>query len=295
MAVLKVTGNWKGLGADAGAEGAEVPQYFDVTFDNNDPPEQRPLLAWSATDGTTSVPALYSSHPYNSRLFVRRKNVNPVGPFHFRVNVYYSSRPVTPAGDSEFDPFANPLEKPWEVDWGFVETNELIDRDVHGNPLRNSIGETFDPPITRPFSDLLLTIRRNEGDFNYLRAADYKDAVNADTFYGFGPGCVRCVKYSGRRAFTGVMFYWQVTYAFQIRRGSWLRRILDQGYKTKKMVEGVEKTVKIEDDEGNIVSQPWALNGNGYRVETELINLLWAYWLEFEIYHLLPFSVLALQ
>lgn len=45
MAVDKVTGNWEGLGVDAGADGVEAPQYFDVTFDNNDPPEQRPLLA----------------------------------------------------------------------------------------------------------------------------------------------------------------------------------------------------------------------------------------------------------
>lgn len=294
MAIEKVTESWEGLDTDAGADGAEATRLFDVTFDSDTPPARRPLDAWSATDGTTTVPQLYSPHPHKSQLFVRNKRVEPQGPFHFQVYVYYTTQQISPAGESQSDPFADPLAKPWEVEWGFVATNEPIDRDIHGNPIRNSIGETFDPPIMREFSDLLLTIRRNEADFNYARAADYKDAVNDDFFYGFAPGCVRCVNYSGRRAFTGVIFYWQVTYAFHIRRGSWLRRILDEGYKTKKMVEDVEKTVKIEDDEGNIVSQPWPLNGNGYRVESELINLLWAFWLEFEIYHLLPFSVLGL-
>lgn len=296
MAVDKVTGNWKGLGADAGADGAEVPQYFDVTFDNNDPPEQRPLLAWSATDGTTSVPALYSPHPYSSRLFVRRKNVDPIGPFHFRVNVYYSSRPVTPAGDSEFDPFANPLEKPWEVEWDFVETNEPIDRDIHGRPILNSVGESYDPPIMRKVSDLLLTIRRNEGNFNYLRADRYKDALNADYFYGFAPGIVRCVKYRGRRAFTGVMFYWQVTYAFQMRRDGWLRRILDQGYRTKVLALSGTVTVEaIEDDAGNKVSQPWPLNGLGYKLPQLAIDAGSTAWREHEIFHLLPFRALGLR
>lgn len=296
MAVLKVTGNWEGLGADAGADGAEVPQYFDVTFDNNDPPEQRPLLAWSATDGTTSVPALYSPHPYNSRLFVRRKNVDPVGPFHFRVNVYYSTRPVTPAGDEQFDPFSDPLEQPWEVEWDSVETNEPVDRDIHDRPILNSVGESYDPAIMRPVRDRLLTIRRNEGNFNYLQADDYENALNADTFYGFAPGIVRCIKYSGRRAFTGVMFYWQVTYAFQMRRDGWLRRILDQGYRTKVLAAGGAVTVEaIEDDVGNKVSQPWPLNGEGYKLSQAAIDAGTAFWREHEIFRLLPFSVLALE
>lgn len=297
MAIVKVTGNWEGFEVDAGADGADATAFFDVVFDSDTPSAQRALLAWSATDGTTSVPQLYSPHPHSSTLFVRNKRVSAQkGPFHYRTYVYYSTRQVSPAGDSQFDPFADPLAKPWEVEWGFVTTNEPVDRDIYDKPILNSVGESYDPPVMREFSDLMLTIRRNEADFNYARAADYKDAVNSDFFYGFAPGLVRCVNYSGRRAFTGVIFYWQVTYTFQMRRGSWLRRILDQGYRTKVLASGGAVTVEaIEDDAGNKVSQPWPLDGNGYKLPQSTIDAGSAFWLGFEIYHLLPFSVLGLQ
>lgn len=51
------------------------------------------------------------------------------------------------------------MEKPWAAEWEFVTTNEPIDRDIHGRPIFNSAGESYDPPITREVSELR---RRNK-------------------------------------------------------------------------------------------------------------------------------------
>lgn len=295
MGVDKVTQNWEGLDLDAGADGADTTAFFDVTFDNLDSPGQRPLLAWGATDGATTVPEMWSLHPEQPTLYVRNKRVEVIGPFHFRVHVFYTTREFSPAGDSQVQPFTSPLEQPWEVDWGFITANEPIDRDIRNWPIHNSAGETFDPPIMREFSDLMLTIRRNESIFNYIRAADYKDAVNSDLFYGFAPGLVRCINYAGRRAMTADTFYWQVTYQFQIRVDNWLRRIMDEGYKALDSLDTSKGVVAIRDGDNNIVSQPWPLDGQGFALTQTQIDAGIAFWLEFEIYPLKPFRVLGLE
>jgi len=238
MPVIDVKEDWQGLGVEVGTEGATAPRIFTVKFDEADPPIQRPFLAENAS----GIPALNSAHPHKPWLHVKNKVAESIGPFDYEVTVNYSTQSTT--GDQEgetFDPTANPLEAPWEVEWGFATANEPINTDITGKPILNSAEESPDPSVTRDISDLVLRIRRNESAFNPLQASNYKDAINSDWFWGFAPGLVRCTQYNARIVKRGNLWYWQVQYEFQMRRIGWKLRIVDEGFREKTGIDSEGK------------------------------------------------------
>lgn len=291
MAVTEVKEDWRGLEAESGTDGASVPRTFTVQFDTDDDPEKRPILAITADDGTTKIPKLYETHSQKPWLFVNNHRVDPLGPFDFRVTAYYTNR-YARGSEDKFDPTQHPLDQPWEVEWGFVTANEPIDRDINGEPITNSAGQSFDPPITRDVDDLVLKITRNKAAYDPIVASDYKGSVNSDTFWGFTPGLVKCTRFNARSARQADLWYWIVTYEFQMRKDGWKRRILDEGYAEKTGTDSDGKpTHKENKDDDNVnLSEPILLDGSGEKKkDTDP-----AVFLEFELYPSLPFSVLGL-
>ena len=291
MAVTEVREDWRGLEADSGTDGASIPRIFNVQFDTADAPEKRPMLAVEADDGTTKVPRLYETHPQKPWLYVNNHHVDPIGPFDFRVTVNYTNR-YSRGSEEKYDPTMNPLDQPWEIEWGFAVHNEKIDRDISGEPLVNSSGESFDPPETRDFYDLVLRITRNEAVYDPIKASDYKGSVNSDIFYGFAPGLVKCTRFGSRSARQGDLWYWIVTYEFQMCKTGWKLRLIDEGFRIKTGTDsdGNPTYEEITDDNGVKVSQPVLLDGEGRKKkEADPIFVL-----EFDIRRALPFSVLGL-
>jgi len=289
MSVIDVKEDWQGLGSEINTESASAPRIFTVKFDTADDPLKRPFLA----ENTAGIPLLNSAHPYKPWLFVKNKSVDSIGPFDFEVTVNYSTRSTIGGQEGEsLDPTANPLEMPWEVEWGFATANEPINTDITGKPILNSADESPDPPITREISDLVLRIRRNEAAFNPLQAAEYKDAINSDWFWGFAPDLVRCTQYNANIARSGNFWYWQVKYEFQIRRIGWKLKIVDEGFREKTGIDSEGKPIYkvIKDDEEISISQPQQLDGNGRKKNDGDPAVL----LPFDLYNSLPFSVLGL-
>lgn len=288
MAVIEVKEQGESRTVDEEEKSIRAVRIYTVLFDNTDDPAKRPLLARNATDGTTTVPYRHQVHPYNAWLYVKNKHVETKGPFLYEVTVYYES--FTDPSSSEPAPIS-PLLQPPEVSWTFVTSNEPIDRDIYGNPITNSAKESFDPPITRDFDDLVLRVVRNELEFNALQAAAYKGAVNSDVFLGFAAGVVRCVLYNGVKQYAASLVYWKVTYEFHIRWDGWARRIRDEGYRALNAAQdGYEEIV---DENGLKVSQPWPLY-NGTKLSAAQVKAGTAYFLTFHIYPQKPFFILGL-
>ncbi|MCK5601058.1 hypothetical protein KAR91_04260 [Candidatus Pacearchaeota archaeon] len=291
MAVVDVKESWEGLEADLGREAASAQRQFTVQFDTDDDPLARPFLAVEAAVGDVRIPNIWERHPIKNWLFVRNKTPRRLGPLLFEVTVAYTT--ISYVGrDQNLDPTTDPLSQPWEIEWGFAMSNEPIDRDIFSRAITNSAGEPFDPPITRDFADLVLRIRRNEAAFSPGRAYLYKDTVNSDWVWGFAPGCVRCVDYSGRIARAADMFYWQVNYEFQIRRDGWRLIVFDAGYRE---INGDGTDYEnITDEDGNQVAQPWPLNGAGRKLTLTEIQNRYAYFRTFDIYRAIPYTLLGL-
>jgi len=296
MAVISVKEELERSEAEFSTTDATSVRIFTVEFDTADDPRIRPQLACSAA----GIPLIWSLHPFNPWLYCRGKRTFARGPFLFEVVASYvvksyradEAKPGT-------TPFQSPFDEPWEIEWFPIASNEQVDRDIYGNPIVNSAGQSFDPPITKDCYDLGLRIVRNQPSYNKAQAADYVGAVNSDYFYGFAPYLVKCTNYSSRTMYSAITYY-QITYEFHIRLladpitgnyHGWARRVMDEGLMYKTTVEGqtVYKKVKTGDNED--VPQLVRLNGSGGAVPAGSTD---AYFLYFALCKMRPFSALGL-
>ncbi|NIP28171.1 MAG: hypothetical protein GWN55_11580, partial [Phycisphaerae bacterium] len=203
---------------------------------------------------------------------------------------------------------------PPEVSITFADSNEQIDTDTEGIPITNSAGESFDPPITKPYSDMIIRYTRNEQTFDRLVAADYKNAVNSDTFLGFDAGHVMCTMFEADQMIAGTLTYYKVRYEFRVRYdevktkdsgGStqtqvfgWKKRIRDEGYRERTgetNPDGSPKYSPIQDENGQNVSQPHLLDGSGKKLKDSVIQdppLPETCFLKFEVHKKRAFSTL---
>lgn len=203
----------------------------------------------------------------------------------------------------ETDTDENPLKRRWERSFGFEQYQRLTNRDVEGNPLQTSAGEDFATPIEVEESRPQLVIKRNELYFNVQRAVDYQDAVNSDYFFGAAPGTAKIKSITAdervENLTSGPFVFFEVSYTIQFNKDGWTKRVLDQGlmaiWDMPAPLPGrpgkVKKTLyKIKDKDGQPITKPALLDGQGYELEDGLEPS----WREFNVYRSLPFAPLNL-
>lgn len=292
MAVQSVVESWKVVGAASiSATELKAKRIFTVEFDDQDDPVVRPLMAYWADDGTTAIPNIYDSHPYDSRVYCESKDVDVVGPCLFKVIVNYRS----PLNKDTGKPITPLLEEPrWT--WTFATSNEPFDRDEDGNPITNSSDEAWDPPVTKDYYDLVLHIERSEAAFNPILAYQYKGAINSDVFLGFPIGKVLCAVWDADKAQAGDLIYYKVTYEFHIRFDGWKLKLIDKGFREKdgENEDGTPAYLPIVNADGTISSQPALLNGSGKKLTQAKISAGNLSVLEFTVNRSLPFNVMKL-
>jgi len=291
MAVSKVVEDWSQRSVGVEADRLSTKRAYDVEFDNNDAPENRPLLAVNATDGTTTIPGIYAVHPYNPWLYVKSKQVDSAGPFNFKVTVNYEATLDKDTGEP-----TTPLMDPPTWSYHFVSSNEPIDRDEDGNPITNSSDEAYDPPVTKDIHDLVLRIQRSEATYDPLRAYLYKGAVNSDEFLGVPAGKVLCSVIDAEKAQAAALVYYKVTYEFQMRFDGWKLKLVDQGFreKTGTLQDGTPAYEAITNKDGSNISQPAFLDGSGGKLTQAEIAAGTISIREFDIRRSLPFSIFNL-
>jgi hypothetical protein len=174
--------------------------------------------------------------------------------------------------DSETDDEEeNPLDRPAVYAWSFQPATRAVWKDIDGHGILNSAGQYFDPPIEIDDSRPVLTVTRNEADFDPALAISYQDAVNDSDFLGFDAGQAKVANISATSQFENDVAYWQVQYEFHFRREGWELQILDQGRYAK--VGGKLVRIPEYDSAGNAipnshVADPVPLDGNGARLDS---------------------------
>jgi hypothetical protein len=182
----------------------------------------------------------------------------------------------------------NPLQHPLKISFGSGRFERVVDQDINGNAVSNSAGDYFDPPPTIDDSRPTIRVVRNEQTYNPQYAISWKDTVNTDTFFGFGPGQVKLAQPLGELEYSPVIgFYVVVTYEFEINPAGWKKEILDQGL--RKLGGGGQ--VACVDENGQPVTSPVLLDGAGGQLATGGDPAF----MEFEVYQKAAFSGLALD
>lgn len=124
----------------------------------------------------------------------------------------------------------DPLKQPAEMSWEFVQDKKVAEEDQDGNPVVNSAGDPFDPPIEYDFSRPILTIVQNQQDFDPDSAEDWNDSLNDDVWMGFDQHTVKVSNITGPRKWDqNIGWYWTVTYQFHFNFDGWVFEIADMG------------------------------------------------------------------
>ncbi len=292
MAVVDVKWNWKGGSATDDTQSRSATRIGTAkTDDTSDSPV--------TVKQSELVPKIGQAHPDDQWLRVKSVTPTQKAPYLYDLRVEYHA----PHSSGDLDnPSGNPLDEPPKIKMSFVTSQEPIDEDISGNPIQNKVEEAFDPPITRDFSDLRITIERNEAFVNVPRILAYTDSVNSDKFFDFPAGTVRFLAPSADEVRQDQFVYWRHAYHFQARTRfpttaakAWYRRILNQGFRERTGFDlsGAPIYNALLDDSGNPVTQPVLLNDDGKRLKPNADPPEEPVWLEFQIYPALPFRVFA--
>jgi hypothetical protein len=178
------------------------------------------------------LPLMNDPHPQNSSLRVRNRDVSQDGPISFSATISYEAQINDPN-----DPSQNPLLRPAVIRFSAVTQEVEIDEDINGDPIETVNGEPI-VGVTRPFTDLVVTVQRNLPTFNPLSISTYMNKINSATWYGLPAGTVRITDIQAGNVFSEDFEYWDVSISFQIRRGfgsvtdakAWWHRTAHQGY-----------------------------------------------------------------
>jgi hypothetical protein len=201
------------------------------------------------------IPLRNSPHPQNPVLRARRFNASQIGPQYFQVAVGYEAPTTDPN-----DPAQDPLAQRGVISFTSVTQEVEIDEDVNGDPIETVNGEPL-VGVTRPFTDLVITVSRNLPSFNPVSISTYMNKVNSQTWYGLPAGTVRIMDVQAQNQFSEDFEFWAVTISFQVRRGygsvtdakAWWHRTAHQGYIVD---DGSGDLVYATTDDGVTVAQP---------------------------------------
>jgi len=262
---------------------SDVSRFFTVVADSVG---QTTLNALAAP----GLPRRNDPHPQSFSLRARSFSCNQTGPLTFEVTVGYESLSADPN-----DPTQDPLAQPASVSYSAVTQEVEIDEDVSGNPIETINGDPL-AGVTRPFTDLVITVRRNLPSFDPASISTYMNKVNSAEWYGLPAGTVRIMDISAQNVFAADLEYWDVSISFQVRRGygtvtdakAWWYRTAHQGYIIKQVSPakfGFAKVDPVDDytDNGTTVAQPVMINkttgerlaaGTGAYIEFQVLETI---------------------
>lgn len=187
------------------------------------------------------------------------------------------------------EPPTDPTIAPPVVVIGGEALDEQIDTDLDLEPIANTAGEPFDPPIVSRRTDLVIDYQVNVllDQVNIAWLLSFRDKTNSEDMPGIGDAGEVLVDGAPTAELVheteDLPAYWKIRIVLKIRENSeeagapaknaWKRRILSQGY--RQIVDSDLKTVV--DQDGMPLNQPVLLDANGVKTDTP-------YWLWFRVY-----------
>ncbi len=258
----------------------QATEVYHVTFDGGDHPGVRKMMAWYGTgwQGAVAIPPTGSQHRFDQFLYVTNKDVElDGGVFNWKVTVTYES-------------IGDPLVLAPIITYGGVGTNEQVDTTMFDSEegewsIINSSDELFDPPVTVEIYDAVVTIVRNEQNYNAFLMDHFRNSINRNTWQVFAPEMVLLQSVSAiRKELQNGFFYFEVTYVLYIRFDGWRRAIIDQGFRTVKEsaagvpeldADGARQYIELVDSEGKAMTQPTCLkDGQKLKEGIDVVILL---------------------
>jgi hypothetical protein len=159
----------------------------------------------------------------------------------------------------------NPVNWPVKLTFNGNKFQRIVWVDVNGNPVLNSAKERFQEPLTADDTRTTIVATRNEliSGFDLTLAETYRDSTNNAVWNGFPAKYVKCGTIStGEPQYdsNAQVYFYTVTYPFEINRDTWDTKVLDQGFS---YIDGTGKRLAVRDKNGQRPSDPSLLDGSG--------------------------------
>lgn len=280
MSVINVSKMWSKNGGsftseryDQFASTYALTEGYQVLCDIDTPIDQ--------VAGANGIPQPGQQH--SSGIYAHVNNISPeqISPIMWQVIVGYEG--------------VNPYTGSVEVEWTDAATSEPIDRDFNGRAIVTANNEPVEG-LSFDLADQVCVISRTFIGIDLQAIANYRHAVNSDTFLGWPPGTAKLVGYSAKNTFKfgAPQELWSVTARIQFRKGlmgasdaqAWYKRYRHEGIYVN--VGGFIQ--RARDLQGQEVTKPVLLKADGTQ-ETNPDNAVWLY---SKIYDSLPYSGLGL-
>ncbi len=252
------------------------------------------------------VPRRGDPHPDYPFLRCRTRSFSRLSHIMYRAAIEYVLEDDGQGDEEESE--KNPLLKPAKIRYGHATTEEPIDQEAvdgpqfianDNKPIVTVAGESFDPPISRPFSDRMITIEKNFATFDVLFSDDYFETVNEDTFLGYPPGRLLCEYVDAEPVEEGDLTYYKVTASFKARKQgratspakTWHRRIRAEGFLVKVAGSNPVRYEHYKNSGGDLVSKPVLHKISDGTIITDPKQ---AEWYEWKVFPTKPFQALGI-
>jgi hypothetical protein len=205
------------------------------------------------------------------------------------------------------------MEKP-EVNWSFGAVQVALTKDLDGVPILNSAGLPFSPPPTFTFYHPILSISRNERNYNVDRAEGFAGALSDAEFLKRPPKAIQIEPPQVSSRYKGTLGYWRASYKlnfapiipnqnmnliddiielpevgdpdtienFRYIYKPWDPYILDQGMDEITLRDGEIKTIPIRRNHAPI-THPVLLDGAGHEQLPDAGGVRQPFYLKFRV------------
>ena len=170
---------------------------------------------------------------------------------------------ATPPAPPTFIP--NPLLRPPEISWGTRAEAAVAEEDKDGEPITNSAGIPFDPPLEVEERIAVLTVVKNMARYNGIQMLEYIGRTNHARWLNQPAGKWRLADANADVVIEEGIAFWKVRLVFEYRAKGWKRRVLDAGY--MQLNDAGDGWTYCTDELGNRVSRPVPLDGFGYQAD----------------------------
>lgn len=196
----------------------------------------------------------------------------------WRIVVKYTSRldthPYQGTGDSggkggnpKEEP--NPTARPPQINYSSVKRQRPLEKDTDGNPVVNSAGDPFDPPLT--YEEVLtgMTITANWLFFDPNLISAFTNAVNSTGWWGAAAKTWRCADLGASLEYEQGLFFYKVTGKFEYKSDKWNPvKVLNIGHRALDPTNP-DGYLRITDGQGGTLARG-LLDADGFQLDAGL-------------------------
>lgn len=273
MAVVHVFETNKERSMQDARKGDTATRSFIVIMDDKNDGAAVAKTASDPEPGGDSIPSLGALHDDNTAIKVDKVDAQPTASrLIFEVLVFYVSSLYTPAPD--------PTDDPWDIDWGGKKVKEIVTHTKlttstdgnnlgvgTGEPIMNTAGDWFDPPLQEDQDLLLCVLSKNMNSYDVVSYKAFVNKINDASVtiadYVAAKWSAKVVSITGDKRFDRDSEYWRVVFHVLFKEELWIRKVKNVGLQWK---DGSGKKNHIVVN-GTRVEEPHPLNADGTYTE----------------------------